>query len=264
MEFWEHIQTDEAAEINLSARRSPVVIFVMSGAVSVYSDSRKTDLSRGSMTVFSAKESVGISTGAKSSVIVCEFPVITFFSDAKLVQELLPLVDDCKKNEKILPIKKTILQFLLLLIHYMKYGLFSDYLSEIKRKELFLLICACYKKNEIANFFSDFLSKDVHFKQFVIDNYGRVKSVNELALLANSSTSGFMKKFRKTFNESPYRWLQKQKARNILDDINSGKKSLQELAIEYKFSSYQHFVLFCKKYFNATPTAIYGKNLLEK
>ncbi|MDR1372796.1 MAG: helix-turn-helix domain-containing protein [Dysgonamonadaceae bacterium] len=86
----------------------------------------------------------------------------------------------------------------------------------------------------------------------------------ELASLSNSSQSGFIKKFRSTFDESPYRWMQKQKAKLILNDMNKGQKSLQEIAIEYNFSSYQHFAKFCHRFFKMSPTAICGKSHYKK
>jgi AraC-like DNA-binding protein len=57
--------------------------------------------------------------------------------------------------------------------------------------------------------------------------------------------------------------MQKQKAKQILIEINKGMKSLQEIANEFKFSSYQHFSGFCKAQLGAPPTAISGKNKSE-
>jgi AraC-like DNA-binding protein len=58
--------------------------------------------------------------------------------------------------------------------------------------------------------------------------------------------------------------MQKQKAAKILIEINRGVKSLQEIANEYKFSSYQHFSAFCKLMFGFPPTEIYRKSLEMK
>jgi AraC-like DNA-binding protein len=265
MEIWQNLNFDADSDLDIEGRTEPVILFAMSGKIAVCAgESQAFSLSEHEMTICPPKETIKITALQKTEIVVCEFPAIALFSDTKLVNELLPLVENDRENEKKLPVDKTIVRFLLLLLQYMKRDIFPEYLYEIKRRELFILLCSCYTKVDLANFFSAFLSNNANFKQFVINNYYKVKNVNELASKANISTSGFIKKFRKTFNESPYKWLQQQKAKSILKDINIGKKSLQELAVEYRFSSYQHFSLFCKKYFHCTPTSIYGKNLLEK
>jgi AraC-like DNA-binding protein len=53
--------------------------------------------------------------------------------------------------------------------------------------------------------------------------------------------------------------MQRQKAKLILNDINEGAKSLQEIATEYKFSSYQHFANFCKIQFGFPPSELVNK-----
>jgi AraC-like DNA-binding protein len=110
----------------------------------------------------------------------------------------------------------------------------------------------------LAQFLHFIVSENVQFKEFVINNYRNVKNVQELAALANYSTSGFIKKFQKCFNDSPYGWMQKQRAKQILIEIKQGVKSLQEIAVEYKFSSYQHFSNFCKKQLGFPPTKIFN------
>ncbi|MDR2868431.1 MAG: helix-turn-helix domain-containing protein [Bacteroidales bacterium] len=68
-----------------------------------------------------------------------------------------------------------------------------------------------------------------------------------------------MKKFNNNFGESPYQWIQKQKAKQIYIDIINKKKSLKEITSDYNFSSYQHFVKFCKEYLGFPPTANFEK-----
>lgn len=96
-----------------------------------------------------------------------------------------------------------------------------------------------------------------------MDNYLKVNNVQELAAMANYSTSGFIKKFQKYFDDSPYHWIQKQKAKQIYMEISRKVKSLQEIATEYNFSSYQHFASFCKIHFGLPPTEISDKYIMK-
>ena len=143
---------------------------------------------------------------------------------------------------------------------YLKEGIYSTNLFELKRQELFYLFFYYYSKSDLVQFLDCVLSRDIQFKNLVVSNYLHTKDVQELAKLANYSTSGFIKKFQKCFNDSPYKWMQKQKAKQIAVEIYQGIKSLQEIANEYNFSSYQHFSVFCKTQLGAPPTAILEKN----
>lgn len=125
---------------------------------------------------------------------------------------------------------------------------------EIKKQELFMLFRAYYPKEELALFFHPILSKeDLFFRNFVLERSLLAKNVNELAKMANYSTSGFIKKFTRCFNEAPHRWLTQYKADKILYAIKNEDKSLKEISSEYNFSSMSHFVNFCKKQFGETP-----------
>ena len=74
--------------------------------------------------------------------------------------------------------------------------------------------------------------------------------------MANYSTSGFIKKFTRSFNESPYKWISHYKANRILYEINAERKPLKEIYTAYKFSSMPHFISFCKKQYGLTPGKI--------
>ncbi|GHV70971.1 transcriptional regulator [Bacteroidia bacterium] len=197
-------------------------------------------------------------------MMTCRIPIESLFSEQAIINELFPQNDDFQDGITKLPVKKTILHYLSLLSTCIKDGLNSDYFFELKRHEFFLLLLTYYKKEDLARFLYSIFSKNIQFKKNVMDNYRSVKNVQELAALANYSTSGFIKKFQKYFNESPYQWMQKQKAQQILKELRQGVKSLQEIANEYKFSSYQHFAGFCKTQLGFPPTEILKKNRIKK
>jgi len=236
---------------------NPVLLFVLRGSITLHingiDDIKLTD---NEMMMLPDGWMYKIETIAQSDLITCQFPVELFYPEQKLLNELLAFNVEKQNNYKILHIKKTISRFLLLFSQCMKDGMVSDYFYELKRNELNLLLFVYYKREDLAHFLQVILSNDLQFKKFVMNNCLIAKNVQELASLANYSTSGFIKKFQKTFNESPYKWMQKQKARLILMDINRGKKSLQGIADDFGFSSYQHFSSFCRKYFNQPPTEI--------
>jgi len=181
-----------------------------------------------------------------------------------VIDELISYGKDKSNHFEKLPIKKRINDYLVQLDQCLQEGLDSVYFQELKRHELFLLLFFYYSKQSMAKFLHCILFEDIQFRGFIMKNYQRVKNVQDLAVLANYSTSGFIKRFHRCFNESPYKWMQRQKANQILFDIREGTKSLQEIATLYNFSSYQHFATFCKIQFGFPPTKISDRQSVVK
>ena len=134
-----------------------------------------------------------------------------------------------------------------------------EYLKELKINEILYLLFKTYPKKDLAAFFCPLLCDDLQFKESVLKRSVNAKTVIELASLLNYSTSGFIKRFKKHFNESPYRWMQKQKATNILFDLKKGDKTPTQVSYDYDFSSYEHFVRFCKAQYGRIPTEVVKK-----
>lgn len=156
-----------------------------------------------------------------------------------------------------LKFNRQISDYINLLDLYMQDGINCIRLYEMKKQEIFLLLRAYYEKELLATFFAPILDKeDIQFKNFVLQKCLHAKNVQDLAYMANYSTSGFIKKFTRCFDESPYRWISKFKADRILHELKTETKSLKEIATEYNFSSMPHFVDFCKKQFGHTPSDI--------
>jgi len=195
-------------------------------------------------------------------LLVCVFQLDIFPFDREMLNALIPFCKKEKEKEKerkeqvILQTNELIQEFVTLMDKYLQRGLESDQLNEIKRHELFLLLFATYPKQELALFFYPLIGEGLQFKEFVISNHIKAKNVRHLAQMANYSTSGFIKIFMRYFNESPYHWMIRQKAKLIFDEINTSRTSLKEIAFKYNFSTYQHFVEFCKTQFGVTPSQL--------
>lgn len=98
------------------------------------------------------------------------------------------------------------------------------------------------------------LSKYVNsFQYFVIQNYKKVKTVEELAQLGGYTLSTFRRIFNNVFHEPVYEWMLARRKEGILDDLNNSKCSISEICYKYGFESLPHFSNFCKKSFGASP-----------
>jgi len=255
--IWESLNLPKGYQIGGQLGNDPLIFFVITGGVYFkINDIETHTVLPQEMFLAESDISYEIIMKEQAHLIICHTPMEAWYKEQKWVERLISKDTSVSENFSKLPIKKMIVRYLFLLDLYLKEGTHSRDFFELKRQELFFLLFHYYSKDDLAQFLQSILSKDIQFKNLVVNNFLHAKNVQQLAKLANYSTSGFIKKFQKCFNDSPYKWMQKQKAKQISVDICRGIKSLQEIANEYNFSSYQHFSVFCKIQLGASPTAI--------
>jgi len=146
-----------------------------------------------------------------------------------------------------------ITEFANMLVNYLKDGIKSIRFFDLKIQEFLLMVQIYYDKQHVVKFMSPIYSNDFIFSNNVYRNFDKIKTVKELAKIFDYSLSGFEKKFKRVFDESPYRWIREQRSKKIYQEVSFGQKSFTRLAEEYGFSSPAHFNDFCKQFYGATP-----------
>jgi len=263
--IWESLILPKDYQIVSQIYLDPMIFFIITGSVDLEINNTETH------SVFSFEMFMGqinnsykITMLEQTHLLICHVPMEAWYDEQKWIDNLALQNQNVSEDFFKLRVKKVIARYLSLLDLYLKEGMYPLYFFELKRRELFFLLFFYYQKKELAQFFRCIISKDIRFEKYVMDNYINAKNVQELAKSANYSTSGFIKKFQKCFNDSPYQWMQKQKAKQIYVEINRGSMSLQEIANKYKFSSYQHFLAFCKSQLGSPPTEILAKSKINR
>lgn len=135
-------------------------------------------------------------------------------------------------------------------------GLRCFYYSNLKVQEVFFILRAYYRKEELACLFSSLLSSDIQFADAIYQNYLKVRTVKDLAESVNYSLSGFEKRFKKTFGVSAGSWMNRKRAMQIYHELNCSSKAFKTISSEYGFSSPSHFNDYCKTQFGDTPGGI--------
>jgi AraC-like DNA-binding protein len=135
-------------------------------------------------------------------------------------------------------------------------GLRCTQYNENKIKELFQILLAFYKEETLYCFFYRVVSADFDFSQQVLDKYSLYGNVSELATTMNYTVSGFEKKFRRVFGESPYRWMKRKKAQEIRGLICGGTMNLKEIGQQFGFSSMSDFYSFVRRELGQTAGEI--------
>lgn len=146
---------------------------------------------------------------------------------------------------------------------YVKDGLKCSEMMESKLKEVFFVLSGYYKPEVLGELLAPLLRREIDFKEFVIMNHFRVKSVQELADMRGMDLRKFNKLFKETFDQPPYSWMLEQKAHMIEERLADSTVSFNEIMEEFKFSSPSHFTVFCRRQFNKTPSQ-YRKELVRE
>ncbi len=118
------------------------------------------------------------------------------------------------------------------------------------------LIHAYYPQEDCLKFFSQILSPNVKFSEYVRTNWMNYGNVKEFAAGIHMSPQQFSNRFRKVFGTTPHDWVIQQKAKRIYQDICRSDLPLKEIALKYEFSSQANFFHFCKHVFGNTPGQI--------
>ena len=160
----------------------------------------------------------------------------------------------------ILPIRKPLVKVLNSVGTYLEARLLCKHMHLLKQQELLLVLKGFYTKKELSAFFSASTGIRRHFEKFVMENYKRVNSVKEFADLYYVSERSFSRKFHSSFGESPYKWMQRKKAEQMLDMISDPELSFQEISDKLGFSSPSQFTAYCRRIYGISPSKLREKN----
>lgn len=130
---------------------------------------------------------------------------------------------------------------------------------ELKVQELIFLIINYYPLPQLSAFFFPISTYTESFQYFVMQNYNKVKNVEEFAHLGGYTTTTFRRLFRNMYNIPVYEWILEKKREGILEDLQHTKMRITEISNRYGFDSLSHFAHFCKDSFGDTPRALRKK-----
>jgi AraC-like DNA-binding protein len=247
---------EKGQRLEFEIKRDTMFLFVRRGCISItyaeYSD-EEIDEERILLLPVNSYCIIEVKEDAEFLSFVLDFQV-TLCENFSLVQLFPYYSGKKKKNPYMLTFNQQMRNYIHTLARYVADGSHCVNLYHLKKQELFFLFRLYYTKEELASFFYPILNKqDLYFKKTIIEKCLSAKNVQELAALVNYSTSGFIKKFERSFGESPYKWMCSYKATHILQDIKSEKLSFKQICEKYNFSSMPHFIQFCKKQYGITP-----------
>ena len=230
------------------------IVFITSGSCRVSSGTfLNTEIADKKILLFPPGAHFQIEFMEKSTIIICHATELVRLCECTPIEKLLPEKSSGHFSPEfnMLDINGQIEGFLNEFIKHTNNGLKCIYYSELKNKELFYLLRAYYKKEDLARFFQPLLSNDARFTQFIYKNYRKVNSVQELTELSFYSVSAS-------------EWMREQKAKNIYHELNCSSLTIKELCHKYEFASVSSFNAFCKQHFGLPPGEIRKQLMVEQ
>lgn len=131
-----------------------------------------------------------------------------------------------------------------------------DKYIDIKCKELVYILTCYYPLPQISAFFYPISTYTESFHYFIMQNYDKVKNVEEFAHLGGYTTTTFRRLFKNMYGVPVYEWILDKKREGIINDLQYTKQRISVISARYGFDSLSHFAHFCKDSFGDTPRAL--------
>lgn len=139
---------------------------------------------------------------------------------------------------------------------YLTEGISCGPFVDIKCQELVFLLTCYYPKPQLSNLFYPISTYTESFHYFIMQNYNKVKNVEEFAHLGGYTVTTFRRLFRNMYGIPVYEWILEKKREGILDDLQHTKERITDISTRYGFDSLSHFAHFCKASFGDSPRAL--------
>lgn len=145
------------------------------------------------------------------------------------------------------------------MIRFLDDQLMCGDLIDLKQKELNVILSNYYSLRDLGTLYHSISLYTTNFHYFVMQNYMRVRTVEELAHLGGYAITTFRRIFRNMFNEPAYEWMLKKRCEAILDDLTETNRPIADIYNKYGFDSFSHFSNFCRTNLGGSPRAIRHK-----
>ncbi len=133
--------------------------------------------------------------------------------------------------------------------------LVSDELLKLKLKELILLLAKTDNAEAIQRLIASlFTPTEYSFKELIESNLYNNLSLEELAMLHNTSLSSFKREFQKVYGTSPAKYMKDRKLERAAKLIRNTNERIGEIAFNCGFPEVAHFSRSFQDKFGCSPT----------
>jgi AraC-like DNA-binding protein len=123
-------------------------------------------------------------------------------------------------------------------------------------EEMFVIFRHFYSREVFLRTFYSMFNNNMSFRTLVENNAPNARNVEALARMCGHSLSHFKLLFSQHFDQTPYVWMQQNRAVEISALLNDTSIPIKSIIKKYGFTSHGHFSLFCRKFLGDTPRAL--------
>ncbi len=264
-QLFKSVDFDESTEIITEVIPSNTIIFVVKGTVEISCDMHAKQVLKTNDMIFLPKQSITQTCYMQGSkVLFFVFDLIISPADKQLLQSYVDICENTPYRFQHLSMRKPLITFAESMLQALEMGFTSDFFFELKHLELFHFLVHSYKKEELALFFHPIISKNIDFKNLVLDSYTRDETLEGIVKLSCMSKSAFRKQFKEYFGVSAYQWILQQRCKKIRYLAEQPNATIKGIMSELNFDSPSHFNRFCRRHFNCTPKDLIIKHQIRR
>ena len=232
--------------------------YVLKGAYKTYADASKLELH--------AEDGVVKRCGPYLSQILktaesdaCEAVVVYLYEEVlkEIYEESLELINTGRNGTVMRKISSNELinrYIESLLFYFEKPSLVDDQLITLKLKELILLLLKTDKYLSIVELMSDlFRPREASFKKVIESHLYENISLDQLAHLTHMSLSSFKREFKRTYHQSPARYIKLQKLAKAASLLNMSDTPITTIAFDCGFSNPANFSTAFQQHYGISP-----------
>lgn len=252
-----HLTLTAEAPYSIEKVESYVLFFLLSGRCFVKSSEvdNPIEVQAGKMLFIPAGGNLTISGAPIGECILLRFTEFSFCDNLSL-QNLAQQTGFINPDLEAYPIAPPLMAFLHNIIFYTDNQINCYHLQQMKQDECFILMRICYSKEVLARIFAPLLCDEDLVLKMKIQRYAsQIHTVTELADRCEMSEVTMKRKIRKLFGVPAYKWILRQRNRQILYDLRNGRTP-KEICFSYDYSSLSNFAAYCKRQFGLPPSRI--------
>lgn len=260
----QYIEMKDGETMELSNKTANHFLFILSGGITIgFNQYTNRPVLSNEMFFLPKNNSFKWKAITKTTLILTGYNTATFPCTSARSGVLYKIKSVSAFQCRGIPMKDEIKTIVNQMKCYLDRNINCHHMYLLKHKELYLVFKHFYTHEEITQIFYMSLGSDPLFVEMVLDNYLKVKTANELASLLGYGVKTFEKLFKENFDETPYKWMQERKARQIYQKLMNPNIPLKQIMYEFKFATSSHFNFYCKQHLGASPKQIRDSNKEE-
>ena len=241
------IETDDANRL----------LFILSGRFTISSVERTDYSVRESHILFlSRAHAYTIVANEDCSLLIARFVTGTLTAEGDTYRSIATEISKISYKFAAVPMVNIFAGFAESVVFFLEHGVDCMAMHRAKIEEMFVIFRHFYSREVFLRTFYSMFNNNMSFRTLVENNAPNARNVEALARMCGHSLSHFKLLFSQHFDQTPYVWMQQNRAVEISALLNDTSIPIKSIIKKYGFTSHGHFSLFCRKFLGDTPRAL--------